>query len=59
VVVWERIAQTQRQALVESKLLLVEGQLESADGVQHLIANRLRNLNSMIDGLDARSRDYH
>lgn len=59
VVVWASLAQTQRRALVESRLLLVDGILESADGVQHLIAERLSNLNAMVEGLDARSRDYH
>jgi error-prone DNA polymerase len=59
VVIWERLAQQQRQVLTRSTLMLAEGLLESAEGVQHLIAERIENLDRMIGDLDARSRDYH
>ncbi|WP_241093339.1 error-prone DNA polymerase [Xanthomonas sp.] len=59
VVVWRRLADRQRQALIESKLLAVRGRLETADGVRHLIAGHLEDLTPLLLGLDARSRDFH
>ncbi|MGO4552454.1 error-prone DNA polymerase [Lysobacter sp. 2RAF19] len=58
VVVWRQIADAQRRPLLESRLLAVEGRLESKDGVQHLIAKRLTNLATLLGPLDATSRDF-
>lgn len=58
VVVWRQIADEQRRPLLESRLLAVEGRLESKDGVQHLIARRLTNLSTMLGPLAAGSRDF-
>jgi error-prone DNA polymerase len=59
VVVWNQIAQTQRGAYLDARLLAVEGRWEAVDGVSHLIARRLQDLSSMLSELDARSRDFH
>lgn len=59
VVVWERLAQRQRRVLLGSQLLAVDGVLESADGVQHLIAGRLIDLTALLGRLNTRSRDFH
>ena len=59
IVVWKDLAERQRRVLLESKLLGIEGVHECAEGVHHLIANRLHDLTPMLDGLDARSRDFH
>ena len=48
VVVWRHVADEQRRPLLESRLLAVEGRLESKDGVQHLIAKRLTNLGDVV-----------
>src|SRR6476620_4577847 len=58
VVVWRQIADEQRRPLLESRLLAVEGKLESQDGVQHLIARRLTNLSGLLGPLAAGSRDF-
>ena len=58
VVVWRQVADEQRRPLLESRLLAVEGRLESKDGVQHLIARRLTNLATLLGRLDATSRDF-
>ncbi|MGH8030526.1 MAG: OB-fold nucleic acid binding domain-containing protein, partial [Arenimonas sp.] len=58
VVVWRDTAERQRRVLLESRLLLVEGKLESADGVQHLIAARLEDYTPLLGLLDVRSRDF-
>ena len=59
VVVWRDLAVRQRRELLESRLLGIDGVLETQDGVQHLIAKRLSDLTPLLDGLDARSRDFH
>jgi error-prone DNA polymerase len=59
VIVWERLAQRQRRVLLESRLMAIDGVLESAEGVQHLIAGRLIDLSKLLGQLDTRSRDFH
>ena len=58
VVVWSDLAERQRRPLVESRLLEVEGRLESREGVHHLIARRLTDLSALLGELDVRSRDF-
>ena len=59
VVVWRDLALRQRRELLESRLLGIDGVLETQDGVRHLIARRLSDLTPLLDGLDSRSRDFH
>jgi DNA polymerase III alpha subunit len=59
VVVWRTLAERQRRELLESHLLGIAGVFERAEGVCHLIAGRLHNLDALLDGLEARSRDFH
>ena len=58
VIVWHDLAERQRRALVQSQLLRVDGHLESADGIRHVIAGRLTDLSALLTGLDVRSRDF-
>ena len=59
VVVWNDLAHRQRREMLESRLLAVEGKLESRHGVQHLIAERLHDWTALLGRLDTRSRDFH
>lgn len=58
VVVWQATAKHQRQALLTSKLLKINGFLEREGNVIHVIAGKLTNLNHLIDTLDIASRDF-
>lgn len=58
VVVWQATAKHQRQALLTSKLLKVNGFLEREGSVIHIIAGKLTNLNHLINTLDISSRDF-
>ena len=58
VVVWSHLAERQRRVLVASRLLGVEGRLETVDGVRHVIAARLHDESPLIGGLATRSRDF-
>ena len=58
VVVWRQLAERQRRPFLESRLMMVEGTLESVSGVRHLIAKRLHDLTPMLSNLDVRSRNF-
>jgi error-prone DNA polymerase len=58
VVVWHDLAERQRRVLIQSQMLRIDGHLESANGVRHVIAGRLSDLTPMLTGLDVRSRDF-
>jgi error-prone DNA polymerase len=58
VIVRPALAERQRRAFLESRLLAVDGLLESVDDVQHLIAENLLDLSSLLARLDVRSRDF-
>src|SRR5690606_6286681 len=59
VIVWPRVAQRRRKALLNATLLAVRGRWERVDGVEHLIARDLEDLSAMLGGLRAQSRDFH
>ncbi|GAA6131934.1 error-prone DNA polymerase [Halopseudomonas sabulinigri] len=59
VIVWRDLAEQQRQVLVGSQLLMVQGQFEARDGVRHVIARRLHDLDELLSGIRVRSRDFH
>jgi error-prone DNA polymerase len=58
-IVWNRVAVEQRAALLESRLLEVHGKLQREGDVQHVIAQRLTNLSSMLGDLMVVSRNFH
>jgi error-prone DNA polymerase len=59
VVVWSALASRQRRVLIESAVLGVEGELQCSEGVQHVIAHRLLNLDVLLPELGPQSRDFH
>ncbi|WP_434458722.1 error-prone DNA polymerase [Stutzerimonas urumqiensis] len=58
VIVWHDLAERQRRVLLNARLLRVDGNLEVAGGVRHVIAGRLSDLTPLLTGLDVRSRDF-
>ncbi|MHC8394583.1 error-prone DNA polymerase [Pseudomonas sp. LB3P93] len=58
VIVWRDLADRQRQVLVGSQLLKVDGRWEKEGEVRHLIAGRLSDLSPLLDGISVRSRDF-
>ncbi|MGZ7457864.1 error-prone DNA polymerase [Pseudomonas sp. Ma2-10] len=58
VIVWRDLADRQRQVLVGSQLLKVDGRWEKEGEVRHLIAGRLSDLSALLDGISVRSRDF-
>jgi error-prone DNA polymerase len=58
-IVWKRVADAQRAALLESRLLLVRGKLQREGDVLHVIAHRLTNLSALLGDLTVVSRNFH
>jgi error-prone DNA polymerase len=62
-VVWRRIAERQRRALLGSQLLAVYGEVQREAGVTHVIAEGLVDysplLGTLLEGLVTVSRDFH
>lgn len=56
--VWAHVAERQRRVLVESHLFAIDGRLERVEGVQHLIVDRMENVDMLLAGVVARSRDW-
>ena len=59
VVVWARIAERRRKALLGARLLGVRGRWEHVDGVRHLIAHDLHDFSHLLGELQTSSRDFH
>ena len=58
-VVWERLAERARRALLGATLLGVYGVVQKESGVLHVIAERLVDHSELLDKLVTRSRDFH
>ena len=58
-IVWKRVADEQRAALLESRLLEVRGPLQREGDVLHVIAHRLTDLSTLLGDLVVESRDFH
>ena len=59
VVVWNHIVERQRRELLGSRLMAVEGEVQTESGVVHLIARRLTDHTPMLGRLSTASRDFH
>ncbi|MDD3650446.1 error-prone DNA polymerase [Immundisolibacter sp.] len=58
-VVWPRVLQAQREAVLGARLMLVHGHLQAADGVIHVVAGRVEDASHLLGGLAVESRDFH
>lgn len=59
VIVWRASARAQKQAYLSARLLKVHGILEREGSVVHVIAGRLEDLSTKLEGLNLQSRDFH
>jgi error-prone DNA polymerase len=58
-IVWRSVAEQQRRALLQSRLLQVVGTLQREGDVQHLIVQRLIDRTRLLGQLLVKSRDFH
>jgi len=59
VIVWPQVAESQRKPLLASTLLTVYGVWQCEGEVRHLIARKLVDHSALLQGLSARSRNFH
>ena len=59
IVIWPNIVKRHRKVLMQSRLLIVRGKVQTESNVTHVIANRLMDGSGMIAGLNTKSRDFH
>jgi error-prone DNA polymerase len=58
-VVWQRVAEAQRRALLESRLMEVSGHLQREGQVTHVVVVRMVDRTALLGRLATRSRDFH
>jgi error-prone DNA polymerase len=58
-VIWPQVQDEQRRALLGSRLMLVEGKLQNAEGVIHVVAQRVHDCSGWLGELRVPSRDFH
>jgi error-prone DNA polymerase len=58
-IVWPKIQTAQREAIFGARLIIVEGELQSASNVIHVIAQKVRDYSRWLGGLATQSRDFH
>ncbi len=59
VIVWKKIAEEFRSALLNARLLGIAGELQIEGKVIHVIARRLFDHTDMLGSLSVQSRDFH
>ncbi len=58
-IIWTQVLDAYRDAVIGSSLMVVDGQLQSAHGVVHVIARRVQDYSAWLGQLDVSSRDFH
>ena len=58
VVIWTRVLETFRSAVVQGRLLKVKGVLEREASVIHVIAGHVEDLSHYLEHFSLRSRDF-
>ena len=51
VVVWRKVFERYRQAVISARLMRVTGRLQRADGVTHVIAEKIEDISPLLDEL--------
>jgi len=59
VIVWPQVAESQRKPLLASTLLTVYGVWQCEGEVRHLVARKLVDHTALLQGLSAKSRNFH
>lgn len=57
-IVWAQVLEAYREAAVTGGFLIIGGELQKQDGVTHVIARRIRDYSTWVEGLPYLSRDF-
>ncbi len=58
-VIWPKVMEAQRDAILGSSLMLVEGELQCEQNVINVVARRVHNYSGWLGELQTSSRDFH
>ncbi len=58
-IIWPKVLEAQREAILGSTLMIVSGKLQSEQGVLHVIVQSAEDYSRWLGGLRADSRDFH
>ena len=58
VVIWTRILEKYRAAIVQGRLLKIKGVMERKDSVIHVIAGHVEDLSQYLEHFSLKSRDF-
>ena len=59
IIIWSRVMEAQREAILNSRLMLVEGELQSEQEVINVVVRRVHNYSDWLGDLQTTSRDFH
>ena len=59
IIVWPSVFDAFRHKILQTNLMLVSGQLQSQDGVLHVVAHQIEDLTPWIRAIPRNSRDFH
>ncbi|HSW12430.1 MAG TPA: error-prone DNA polymerase [Solimonas sp.] len=57
-IVWPRVQETLRHEIIGSTLIIVSGELQTADGVTNVVLARARDYSHWLGGMTLESRDF-
>ena len=58
-VVWPKLVEAQRSALIGTRMIIVDGTVQSEDGVIHVVAGQAHDCSKWIRRLNITSRNFH
>jgi len=59
IIFWPAVFNTYRDQILQTKLMIVEGELQSQEGVIHVVAQRVQDFSHWVRSLPRNSRDFH
>jgi error-prone DNA polymerase len=59
IIIWPGVFDAYRQSILQTNLMLVEGQLQRQEGVSHVVARRIDDMTTWVRSLPRNSRDFH
>ena len=58
IIIWKNTLEQFRQAILESRLLLIKGKIERENSVVHIIAGHIKDISEKLPQLKRQSRDF-
>jgi DNA polymerase III alpha subunit len=59
IIFWPAVFASYRHKILQTKLMIVEGELQSQEGVIHVVAQRVQDFSHWVESLPRNSRDFH